>query len=376
MKIRVLVKLVLGLIVLNSCNQPTSHNKTFTLKGTIKGPNTEYVVLNYMDSANVYVSDTLMVEGNSFISQGLIAHPQLASLTSNLTGVYMEDPNRLRIFIEPNAMEIDLKEDQFPDALVAGSESQIEYEYLTKKIKPYYEKLELKETGREEAQQLLTEVKNIKLKYAFNNPNSYVSAEMINFYSEQMPIDSLKMFYAGLDPILKKSFYGLDIQETIESYIFIPIVDSGDVAPGFSSENSDGNILSLNQFKGKTVLLDFGAAWCGPCKKEIPEVKRIFNKYHSKGLEVIGVSFDKNKTIWKENIKDEELDWHHLYAGENNFRNRKKGSINVLYQVQAIPAYILIDENGIIVERYRGADKKDKSLKDLEAKLEKLLSSN
>jgi peroxiredoxin len=242
---------------------------------------------------------------------------------------------------------------------------------LAKEIKPYYEKLKLKETEREEARKLFAEVKNIQLKYAINNPHSYVSAEMINSYSDKLPIDSLKMLYAGLDPIIKESLYGLDIQESIES--FIPIFDSGDVAPGFSSENSDGNVLSLNQFKGKTVLLDFGAGWCVPCKKEIPEVKRIFDKYHSKGLEIIGISFDKDKTSWKETIKEEKLNWHHIYIGMDN--SRENGSINALYRVQPIPAYILIDENGIIIDRYRGADKKDKSLKDLEAKLETLLSS-
>lgn len=374
MKIKSLITVTLGVIILLSCNQPKTNSKAFTVKGTIDGSNTEYVVLNYIDSSDVYISDTLMVEDNSFVIQGLLAHPQLAALTSNLTGVYMEDPNRLRFFLEPNEMEIDLKEDQFPDALVTGSESQIEYKHLAKNIKPYYEKLKLKETGWEKAQKLLAEVKNIQLKYAIDNPHSYVSAEMINFHSEQMPIDSLKMLYAGLDPIIKESFYGLDIQETIESYIVIPFVDSGDVAPGFSSENNDGNILSLNQFKGKTVLLDFGAAWCVPCKKEIPEVKRIFDKYHSKGLEIIGISFDNDKTSWKENIKDEKLNWHHIYVGSDNIR--EKGSINSLYRVKPIPAYILIDENGIIVDRYRGADRKDKSLKDLEAKLETLLSSN
>ncbi|MBZ9731638.1 AhpC/TSA family protein [Salegentibacter sp. JZCK2] len=373
MKIKILATFTLVVIILTSCNQPKSNSNAFTLKGTVDGPNTEYVVLSYVDSSNVDVTDTITVENNSFFKQGSLIHPHLVSLTSNLTGVYMEDPNRLRFFLEPNEMEINIKEDQFPDALVTGSESQIEYEHLAKKIKPYYEKLKLKETEREEARKLFAEVKNIQLKYAINNPHSYVSAEMIDFYSDKLPIDSLKMFYAGLDPIIKESLYGLDIQESIKS--FIPIVDSGDVAPGFSSENSDGNVLSLNQFKGKTVLLDFGAAWCVPCKKEIPEVKRIFDKYHSKGLEIIGVSFDKDKTIWKENIQNEKLDWHHIYEGNENWRV-ENGSISKSYQVQAIPAYILIDENGIIIDRYRGADKDDKSLNDLEGKLETLLSTN
>ena len=374
MKIKILTTFTLALIILTSCNQPKSNSNAFTLKGTVEGPNTEYVVLNYIDSCDVYISDTITVENNIFFKQGSLIHPQLVSLTSNLTGMYMEDPNRLRFFLEPNKMEIALKEGQFSDALITGSKSQIEYEHLAKEIKPYYEKL-LIEKSNTESRKLLAKVKNIQLKYAFYNPHSYVSAEVINFHSRELPIDSLKMFYAGLDPIIKESFYGLDIQESIESYTFIPIVDSGDVAPGFSSENSDGNVLSLNQFKGKTVLLDFGAAWCGPCKEEIPEVKRIFDKYHSKGLEIIGVSFDKDKTIWKENIKNEKLDWHHIYEGNENWR-LENGSISKSYRVQAIPAYILIDENGIIIDRYRGADKDDKSLNDLEGKLETLLSTN
>lgn len=372
MKIKGLTTFTLALIILTSCKQPKSNSNAFTLKGTVEGPNTEYVVLSYVDSSNVYVTDTITVENKSFFKKGYLIHTHLVSLTSNLTGEYMEDPNRLQFFLEPNKIEVTLKEGQFSDALITGSKSQIENEHLAKEIKPYYEKLKLKETEREEARKLFAEVKNIQLKYAINNPHSYVSAEMINFYSDKLPIDSLKMLYAGLDPIIKESLYGLDIQESIES--FIPIVDSGDVAPGFSSENSDGNVLSLNQFKGKTVLLDFGAAWCVPCKKEIPEVKRIFDKYHSKGLEIIGISCDKDKTSWKENIKNEKLNWHHIYVGLDNMR--ENGSINLLYRVHAIPAYILIDENGIIIDRYRGADKNDKSLNDLEEKLETLLSSN
>ena len=258
---------------------------------------------------------------------------------------------------------------------------------MAKKIKPYYEKLLIKEDEREkligensevqkeksivESKKLLGEIKNIQLKYAISNPHSYVSAELINFYSVNLPIDSLKMLYAGLDPIIKESFYGLGIQKKIRSIKIM--VDSGDIAPGFSSENSDGNVLSLNQFKGYTVLLDFGAGWCVPCKKEIPEVKRIFEKYHSKGLEIIGISLDKDKTSWKENIENEKLTWHHIYVGLDNIGT--KGSISESYHVQPIPAYILIDENGIIIDRYRGADKNDKNLIDLEGKLETLLST-
>ncbi len=98
MKIKSLITVTLGVIILLSCNQPKTNSNDFTVKGTIDGSNTEYVVLRYTDSSDVYVSDTVMIKDNSFFFQGSITHPRLVSLTSNLTGAFMEDPNRLRFF--------------------------------------------------------------------------------------------------------------------------------------------------------------------------------------------------------------------------------------------------------------------------------------
>lgn len=393
MKTLSLVILVLSLLLFSSSHQPKSNSKAFILKGNIVGSNTEYIILSYIDSSNVYVRDTLPIKNQSFSKEGYLMNTQEVSLTSNLTGRYMEDPNLLMFFLEPNKIDITLKEGEFSKAKISGSKTHIEKESLDRVIKPYYEKIELIRIERQKLidekkeadnknskpeidkltakwQQVLDEVQQVKLEYVINNPSSYVSADVVSFYRRTLPTDSLEMLYGHLDPILQKSFYGLKIQEQISLHI----VSTGDVAPNFSKEDSDGNVLSLNQFKGKTVLLDFGAAWCVPCKKEIPEIKRIYDKYHSEGLEIIGVSFDKDETSWKENIKTEKLNWHHIYEGMNNVR--REGSISKSYYVQPIPAYILIDENGIIIDRYRGADKDDKSINDLEEKLKTLLASN
>ncbi|MBP1841698.1 TlpA disulfide reductase family protein [Formosa algae] len=393
MKIKALTIFTLGLFILTSCNQLKSNSKSFVLKGKIDGSNTEYVILSYIDSSNVYVSDTLPVENQSFSKEGYLMNTQMVSLTSNLTGRYMEDPNRLMFFLEPNKIDLTLKEGEFPNAKISGSKTQIENENLDKTTKPFYEKIENISDERQKLidknkdipnenseteikslttkwQKLLDDIKNVRIQYAVDNPKSYVSGYVINNYYRTLPPDSLSMLYSQLNPIIKESSYGLKIQEQIKLHI----VNSGDVAPNFSQEDIDGNVLSLKQFKGKTVLLDFGAAWCVPCKKEIPEIKRIYDKYHSNGLEIIGVSFDKDEISWKENVKNEKLDWYHIYEGMGNVG--KEGSINKSYYVQPIPAYILIDEKGIIVDRYRGADKEDKSLNDLEKKLNTLLSSN
>jgi len=390
MKIKSLLSIIIVLILFTSCNQPKSDFKAFTLTGKIEGSNTKYIILNYIDSSNVFVSDTLPVKDKSFSINGYLFNTQRVSLASNLSSRSSEDPNRLGFFLEPNEIDLILKEGQFSRAKISGSKTQIENENLDKTINPFYEKLEIirnnrqklindkKRTSNEDLQteidnlsaewmKILDEIKNVKLNYAVNNPQSYLSVDIISFYRRKISTDSLEKIYAGLDPIIKESSYGLRIKEELH------IVDSGDIAPSFSLEDINGNILSLNQFKGKTVLLDFGAAWCVPCAIEIPEVKRIYDKYHSKGLEIIGISFDDDKSSWKENVKDEKLNWHHIYEGMSM---GKDGSINKSYYVQPIPAYILIDEKGIIIDRYRGADKKDKSLKDLEEKLNTLLSSS
>lgn len=391
MKIKSLKIFILGILIFNSCNQPKSNSKTFVIKGTVDGTNTKYLILHYNDSSNVRKSDTIKINNNIFFKEGYLNNTQEAAITSNLTGEYI-DANGLLFFLEPTKIDLALKENKFAEAKINGSKTQIENVNFNKKTKPFYDKIEViqlkrqklidkKETSNEnleeeinnytsEWQKILDEIKNVRLQYALNNPKSYLSAYLINLYKITIPTDSLSMLYSNLSPVIQESSLGLTILEQIKLHI----VNSGDVAPNFSQEDIDGNVLSLNQFKGKTVLLDFGAAWCVPCKKEIPEVKKIYDEYHSKGLEIIGISFDKDEVSWKENVKNEKLDWHHIYEGISNVG--KEGSINKLYYVQPIPAYILINEKGIIIDRYRGADKEDKSLNDLEEKLNTLLTAN
>ncbi|PNW26425.1 TlpA disulfide reductase family protein [Formosa algae] len=376
MKIKTYATITLGLLILTSCNQPKRNPKAFTLNGKIEGSNTEYVILGYRDSSDVYISDTLPIVDQSFSTEGYLMHTSMVGLTSNLSKNSMEDPNRLKFFLEPTEIDIKLKEGEFPNAKISGSKTQVESEELNETIEP----LQVKateiyniNTSSKQLKKLHNDIKDIKIQYVVNHPKSYLSASIISFYQYSLPTDSLSMLFSNLDPKLKESYYGVEIEKTIQERINKYIVSSGDIAPNFSKENSDGDILTLNQFKGKTVLLDFGADWCLPCKKEIPQVKKIYDEYHAKGLEIIGVSYDRDKTIWKEYIKNEELNWHHV---NNGMPKENQGvSISKLYEVPAIPTYILIDEKGIIVDRYRASDEENKSLDDLENKLNTLLTS-
>lgn len=120
----------------------------------------------------------------------------------------------------------------------------------------------------------------------------------------------------------------------------------GEVLPDFSSSTVDleGNPISLAEYRGKVVLLDFWAVWCGPCLGEIPRIKRVYEKYHDNGFEVIGVSMDEDEAVLRAYIHENEMPWRHIFDGQ-----RWSGHLVEQYGVRSIPAPFLIDREGKVI---------------------------
>ncbi|WP_040249561.1 TlpA disulfide reductase family protein [Psychroserpens mesophilus] len=137
----------------------------------------------------------------------------------------------------------------------------------------------------------------------------------------------------------------------------------GQVAPPFSAPTPDGKMLSLNDVKGKLTLIDFWASWCKPCRRENPNVVKVYNKYHNKGLEIISVSLDGSRTqkdpkaAWIKAIEDDKLTWSHV-SNLGYFND----PVAKAYNIRSIPATFLLDQDGKIVAKNLRGDALEKKV--------------
>ncbi|MBK7869827.1 MAG: TlpA family protein disulfide reductase [Saprospiraceae bacterium] len=120
----------------------------------------------------------------------------------------------------------------------------------------------------------------------------------------------------------------------------------GGVAPDFAQKTPEGEDLKLSDLRGKVVLVDFWASWCGPCRRENPNVVRVYNQYKEKGFEILGVSLDQDKNRWLQAIEKDGLTWRHV-SDLKGWQNE----VAQLYSVSAIPHTILLDAEGKIIAR-------------------------
>ena len=176
------------------------------------------------------------------------------------------------------------------------------------------------------------------------HPNSFASLAAIQQLPPQEYIETYKKLDEGLQKNYSNSVYAKTFHESLMQQTKIAI---GALAPEITMNTPDGKPLSLSSLKGKTVLIDFWASWCGPCRMENPSLVKAYAKYQSKGFDIYSVSLDKEMGDWKKAIEKDKLTWKNHVCDFKFWQS----PVVALYNFNAIPTNVLIDKDGKIIAK-------------------------
>lgn len=359
----------------------------FLITGTAKGiENGKTIILQGQDPTTMAVLplDTVKVENGKFEIKGKVTEPAFHTL------VIQDLQGPVPFILETGEIKIEVDKDSVHKSKISGTYNNDEYvkfnDDLTKVQKRLVDFQKKNTQTMQAAQQkqdtaainslmkeymaIQTDVQGESKKkyiaYAESHPKSFISALIIQGMANDPSADFKKTeaLYNSLDESLKNTKPGKSIKEKIGQMKMpgvgatAPAVGSPKWRADFSAPNPEGKEVSLKESLGKVTIVDFWASWCGPCRKENPNVVAIYNELHSKGLNIIGVSLDKEAGAWKGAIAKDKLTWTHV----SNLKFWDE-PIAKQYGVESIPATFILDSSGkIVAQDLRGPELRAKIL--------------
>ena len=334
--------------------------------------------------------DSVAVKNGSFSFKGNVTEPELHAIAfehkhdAGQQHKQDEQPQIFFVILEKGTIKVEVNKDSIAKAKLSGTYNNVELskyntgvykiqkrmmEYQQKNMTIYQEATQKNDTA------LLTKIQKefgafqeensvYTTNYAQNNPKSFLSLLILDsmLNAPNANLEQIKKIYNAFSSDLKKTKPGKKIAEALKTKVSTAI---GDKAPDFSATNPDGKQISLKESLGKVTIIDFWASWCGPCRAENPNVVALYNEFHDKGLNIIGVSLDREGDLekWKAAIAKDKLAWAHV--SNLKFWN---DPIAVTYSIKSIPATFILDAKGNIVAKDLRGDALKAKIAELLAK--------
>jgi len=337
------------------------HAQSIEIQGQLKGLANGTVMISYKKN-EVFKEDTVIGANDNFTWKLNSFEPQIISLIINNNGY--------SFFAQPGHIIFTGIKGSMQSYKITGSPMQADAEAFSASVQdladqqnPFFSRLNT--ASKEEKAALVRKIDSLKREIKLR-ADQFIASHPKSFYSLYMVAgriswgySEVKTLYDGLDNSIKQSEPGKKLAQKLE---LLKKSRIGTLMADFTQPDTNGRPVKFSSFKGKYVLVDFWASWCGPCRAEMPNVLRVYNTYKNKGFTVVGISLDNKAANWKKAIRDDKMPWTQL-SDLKGWKNEVSAS----FGIEGIPSNLLVDPTGRIIG-------KDLIGAALEEKLKQLLN--